>query len=702
MTMRSQSGFMTLGRWTIPLAVLLAATLVLGMNPDGLTETLHRTSFDSYQRISPRPYTPSAVRVVLVGPVGSARIGPWPWPAEQTNTLLQALADEGVKAVVIPVSNSDTEAAMAGSRLISVAGATLSAPRKEITTPEERPFLSPPRTGKTGWVGRLEPFGMVPDFSQLRAPTGAKLIGTGQLVPDSDGVLRRAPVVLRWQGQPIPSLAAQCWRLMNGGRQLTLHSDDGAGHISGHVGLKAADTGAEETGLSPDGSFRIAYAQSHPAGWTVMALAALTHSVQPGSLRNTIVFIGQASDTVQTPLGEKPLVAVQAEAAENLLLSAALSRPGYVTPGELLTLLILGAIGIFIFTRYGLPPALIFTGLLILAALCGGWLLYRTERILTDPLSISLGLTITALTCVAIEIRQWVLRRRKIIITFGGRLPAARIRTLLRQPDFTYAPVSRQVAYMSCGWREEGVNGQDHGAFMLSRAEVITRIADTILQNGGLLDAVTGDEITAVWNTPLDDSDPMHNCCRTAVALQSVFSGINAQDADKKLPIRCSIGLSSGEVIAAGFISPVGTMGYSVGGRCVRHAKLLRQNAVRYGYEILASAALQSAAAEYFAFLEVDQAVLPHADGPTRIYALAGNRTMRANPRLRAQATFHTEIFSAIHQRQWAKARTLIGLCRKLSGASDALYDLHLARIQEMERNPPPPDWDGAFRMPVL
>ena len=41
------------------------------------------------------------------------------------------------------------------------------------------------------------------------------------------------------------------------------------------------------------------------------------------------------------------------------------------------------------------------------------------------------------------------------------------------------------------------------------------------------------------------------------------------------------------------------------------------------------------------------------------------------------------------------------GADRPGHGASQKLYDLHLARIAYFEANPPDADWDGAFR-PIL
>ena len=80
---------------------------------------------------------------------------------------------------------------------------------------------------------------------------------------------------------------------------------------------------------------------------------------------------------------------------------------------------------------------------------------------------------------------------------------------------------------------------------------------------------------------------------------------------------------------------------------------------------------------------------------------MLGNPQARSSPKFRALSTFHDHLFNALRGQQWSEARALIEQCRKLSGASQALYDLYLARIRYFRSNPPGPEWDGAFR-PVL
>jgi adenylate cyclase len=86
---------------------------------------------------------------------------------------------------------------------------------------------------------------------------------------------------------------------------------------------------------------------------------------------------------------------------------------------------------------------------------------------------------------------------------------------------------------------------------------------------------------------------------------------------------------------------------------------------------------------------------------PTTLYAILGNPAAKASPKFRALTVFHDHIFQAIRKQHWQMARDLIAQCRRLSGASQQIYDLHMARIAYYEKHPPGESWDGAFR-PIL
>jgi len=165
-------------------------------------------------------------------------------------------------------------------------------------------------------------------------------------------------------------------------------------------------------------------------------------------------------------------------------------------------------------------------------------------------------------------------------------------------------------------------------------------------------------------------------------------------------PLEIGIGIATGAVIAGGF-GGAGRMGYSVTGAVVQSAGRIQALSHQYGPAVIVAEETQTRAQRGFAFLEVDYIAAGSEDPPLRLYALLGNPVVRASPKFRALIAFHEHIFASLRHQQWGKARALIAQCRKLSGASQKLYDLHLTRIGYFESNPPGSEWDGAFR-PIL
>jgi adenylate cyclase len=162
--------------------------------------------------------------------------------------------------------------------------------------------------------------------------------------------------------------------------------------------------------------------------------------------------------------------------------------------------------------------------------------------------------------------------------------------------------------------------------------------------------------------------------------------------------VEISVGIATGMVIAGGF-GGSSRMGYSVNGAAVNVAQHIQGLAHHYGPALVVSDETRRLAERGFAFLEIDTVAME--EPPVTLYAIMGNPASRASPRFRAMSVFHDHIFQAIRKQNWKMARDLIDQARRLSGASQGLYDLHLTRIAYYETHPPGADWDGAFR-PVL
>jgi adenylate cyclase len=298
-----------------------------------------------------------------------------------------------------------------------------------------------------------------------------------------------------------------------------------------------------------------------------------------------------------------------------------------------------------------------------------------------------------------------VLRR-----SFADALPPADFDLIARKPALLKLEgETRSVTCLSCGVRGYAALAEsfaeDPVSFTRMIGSAVSPLVDAAIRHGAMVDCVTGEGFIAYWNAPLDDPEHAVHACEAANRMTIALAQTNETLAQERRfdgtafeAIEVGIGVATGRAVVGGF----GARGaYAVAGDCMVLADRIRALSPQYGPAIVVSDDTRKAAERGHAFLEVDYIVAGPRDGAVKLYAMLGNPLVRASPKFRALQTFHDHIFQAIHSQQWDKARELIEQCRKLSGASQKLYDLHLARIDYFEDNPPGPGWDGAFR-PIL
>jgi adenylate cyclase len=232
-------------------------------------------------------------------------------------------------------------------------------------------------------------------------------------------------------------------------------------------------------------------------------------------------------------------------------------------------------------------------------------------------------------------------------------------------------------------------------------------LIEDAVDHGGMIARFDGEGFTACWNAPLDDTEHAIHACEAANHMTVTLAEVNEQlgrerrlDGTAYEALEIGIGISTGRAVAGGFTAHGRTV-YSVTGDATVMAERIRSMSSQYGPAVIVTEDARKAAQRGFAFLEVDFIAAGPRDEPVKLYAMLGNPLVRASPKFRALETFHEHIFQSLRLQQWDKARGLIDQCRKLSGASQRIYDLHLARIAYFEANPPGSEWDGAFR-PIL
>ena len=297
--------------------------------------------------------------------------------------------------------------------------------------------------------------------------------------------------------------------------------------------------------------------------------------------------------------------------------------------------------------------------------------------------------------------------RRRLRAAFGGMLAPKLIERLARRPSLLkLGGESRTISYMTCCLRglSDVAPHNDAAAFADLRTRYLAPLLDAAFANEATIAQIGGDGFACFWNAPLENSDHARRACAMALAMSDAVDSVHPPHVRDRQPeggqVAAQAGIDTGQAVVSGF--PMhGRVIYSAAGDCVSASQAMQAYATRYGYDVITGQSTRDLAERSFAFLEIDTVMDEGRDKPVKLYALIGDQSVRSSPKFRALTTFHDHIFQSLRTQQWEKARELIDQCRKLSGASQKLYDLHLARIAWFKEHPPGADWDGAFR-PIL
>jgi len=689
--------------WLAPALVLAACVLVILFDGLGIQTALSNRLFDAYQRHAARSFAGVAgmpVRVLELPSLDEDRL------VEAVRTL----SGQGAAMIVLtaqvqtgpsPQSLSarlppDSDAARAALAKLPEPGHELAAAIAQTRA------IVPVTLGEAGrapepemrfvYRGTHNPFARVPAFSAAAAPpavlqSNAAGVAAANLVPDSDGVVRRMPVAFRIGTMLVPGMAAETLRVAEGKPEITVVSDerDPLSFLSG-VGIAALETAGGLVPTDKGGAVRLRYAAN-----TSYRLLSPKDLIGGGLIDATVV-IGLEGKTVKTPLGPASPASVIAESIEDIAGNTVLVRPGWAPLAEALLLAAAGAATIFLL-RFGLGWAAVLTMTATVLLSLGSWYLFASHGLLLDTATpvLFLGLVFAAGAI------TWLIRIHQayagLRLAFSDSLPHIALERIARHPHLLPMEGQRRIiTYLVCRIGGPAELENDPAAFAGRMHAVLTPLIDLALAHGGALERVSADGFAAFWNAPLDDGDHAQHACAAANSLAAAQMTDGAATGSA-----ISIGIATGAVIAAAY-GGHGRLSYGIHGDAVSLAQQAQALAGSHATPLIASNETRLLAERGFAFLEIDAIASEAKNAPAILYALMGDLAVRGSPKFRALSVFHDHIFAAIRKQNWRVARELIAQCRRLSGANQKLYDLHLARIAYYEKNPPGVDWDGAFR----
>ncbi|HEY8963919.1 MAG TPA: adenylate/guanylate cyclase domain-containing protein [Alphaproteobacteria bacterium] len=730
------------------MALLLMATWFSGSQQPWL-QRLQYATFDTFNRIYPRPSTDSVV-IIDIDEESLAVLGQWPWPhdilaqlplklkemgaasiafdmvfAEPDRTspplLAKRLKDpsaEAARNVLSSMPDNDEIFAKAIAQTGNVVmgfvgtesgneGKVPSTIRGMVISPKARDILIKNAYFSSGVATSL------PILEKAAAGNGSFSVNT-----NLDGIVRTVPLIVRAEDkdgnmQLYPSLALEALRVAAGKASIIV-SETKARNKSGLEGFESAiNVKVGNIILPADSEGRMwVYYTPRKMGRYISAWKVMAGQIDPSIIKGRFAFIGTSAEGLKD-IRSSPLdlfipgVEMHVNVVEQALQGKYTVRPAYAMGIEACFIFITGLAIIFLAPFINLVLLLVVVMLLIVSAVTISAYSYEHFGLLIDPVYPSLAVMVMFVLSSLLSYLKAEYERREIRGAFGLYISPDFMTELTKNPDkLQLGGEIKNLTIMFTDIRNfttisEAMTPQ---VLINTMNDFLTPMSDEVMKTRGTIDKYMGDAMMAFWNAPLDVDNHEREALRAALAMRGVLAPINEQMkilAEKEnrpfYPLNCGIGINTGPC-AVGNMGSKQRFAYSVLGDACNLASRLEGQTKTYGVNILLGEATAKNVAD-FALMEVDYIQVKGKTEPVRIYTALGDENMGQGLDFHQWQATHDAFLHAYRNAEFDDALGHIKSCRAMD-REDRLGDYYMVmemRIKDFQKNTPPQNWDGVY-----
>ena len=585
----------------------------------------------------------------------------------------------------------------------------------EIGSLPEPIFMKEDLAGRQTQFAQRKGFGANLEKITFAAP----LAGHFNPTVDTDGVIRRVPLIAQYQDDYYESLSLAMYRLYRAqtkpgqertgtlparipGAQLEPAADPKSGNAFPIEGIRI-DGLSIPVGL---GTNTLVPFRGRQQSFPYISLADVYNKTVPKEkLQGKILLVGTTApglaDLRATPVsGLFPGVEVHANLLAGMLdleKGGIKSIPPFTLASELLAIVVLGIVLTVCMALMSAIPsaiALVLSLGLVLAVNLSLW-----QAGFAMPIA-SLLFLIAGIYIGNIAYGYFVESRhkRQLADLFGTYVPPELVEKMAENP-LQYNMVAKKaqltvlfadiVGFTSIS---ERLSPQELTAFV---NEYLTEMSATIRSHGGTLDKYIGDAIMAFWGAPIDDVNHATSGVTAALAMQSKLRELKTEYAKRGWPeIKVGLGLSTGDMTVGDMGSKI-RKAYTVMGDSVNLGSRLEGITRTYGVGVLVSEATQ-VASHGIIYREIDIVRVKGKDNPIRIYEPICLENELASD-VRARLEKWQEVLINYRAQAWQAADdTLVQL--QATEPDCKLYTLYRERIAQWRKSPPAVDWDGVTK----
>jgi len=414
--------------------------------------------------------------------------------------------------------------------------------------------------------------GMIANIPSLEAAAAG--VGIANTIPEVDGVNRRLPLFVGYNGDLYPSVPLEVLRVMS-------HDDT--------FQVKLNENGVEKMRIP---SFRPITTDSLGRIWVDWSQDSIPVSAVklPKDFKKGIVIVGTSaaglSNPVPTSMGAVWPQNMQAAVIATLANNVNIERPDWAPGAELLTLIIVSLI-ILALSRWiwvGLG-----VGVVLLASLVPvSFYLFAHYKFLIDAIVPVAGGVLVMLHAYGVKFISEYLQKQQIKKQFGSYVSPVIVERLQKNPDLIKLGGEEKMltAVMTDMRNFTGLGekyGQDVEGFTAIMNQYMTAIAQPVFKNDGCLIKFIGDASLHIHGAPLDDERHAYHAVKTTLEMIAAVEEFNLHlESIGKPPVGMGAGVNTGKILV-GNIGSEGKMGYDVLGDPVSVAARLESQTKSYG-----------------------------------------------------------------------------------------------------------------------
>ncbi|NJB66820.1 adenylate cyclase [Desulfobaculum xiamenense] len=559
---------------------------------------------------------------------------------------------------------------------------------------------------------------------------------------DPDGVVRRIPLLVHYQGEIYPNLSLATLMKASGVKQAAIKV--------GTTGIESIKIGATVIPVDREGRFLCNYRGGRHTFRYVSASKVLDGSLGKDELKGTIAFVGTSAagllDLRATPFDATlPGVEVHANVVDNILAKDFIHAPSWAKGTEFLLTLGAGLLTALLLTWAPALLSIIPVGACSVGIWYGAVWFMQEKGFYLSPLYSLIALSGNFALLTLVKFWREEGQKKFLHATFSSYLSPELINEMFENKQMPeLGGEARTITAFFSDIQSFSTFSEKLSATQLVELlnEYLTAMTDILIQNRGTLDKYEGDAIVAFVGAPMEVPDHALRACRITVGMQASLVDLRRKWAgEKQLPeeperntkgfpadqwapgdkwpkvvheIKVRIGLNSGEIVVGNMGSTM-RMNYTMMGDAVNLAARLESGAKQYGiYSMISEYVLEqpcmdengkpATVRDMVEVRFIDTITVVGKAEPVRVYELCAMKGELTDKEKRLFELFDAGMahYLAMRWDEAIEAFTRALEIERVPEGKTTPSQVYIGRCREYRENPPVPageSWDGVYRM---